>query len=434
MRTAVRKACLLASLVGVCGAAAADGPTVAWRRVVAPRPLTAGVLFGGCSDLARAGDAPSGTLALWTITDRGPNGTATTRGDVTRRTLLAPDFTPSIAKITVAGDGLQELASVDLVMPLTGASGRPLNGRLNGVAADEPMLEADGASPLAPSPDGVDTEGLVPYADGFWACEEYRPSLVRIAADGRVLERHVPQGTQLVGADTVVIDDLPAAYAARRDNRGFEALALSHDGTRLFALLQSPLEHPRPGAASETGNVRFLVLDAATGRPVAEHLYRLGDPADGDYLRRGCPPDDGKLCAMAVSPAGAVLALEQAEGLARVYRIDLSAATDTLGRGGEPIESIRDLPAAAIEPIRKHLVADLGLLLGGMRRDVFGDDSGGKLKLEGMVALDDRRLVLVNDNDFGVHQKPDEPPARTCLWCVVLPAAEQPHTALTNPR
>ena len=385
--------------------------------------------LGGLSDLVVVERRDRDHVTVAAITDRGPNGTADV-GGVSRRTLLEPAFVPSIVFIAVdlAARGVE--VDPARIMPLIGQSGTPANGRPNGVGADEPMLEADGRSPLAASPDGVDTEGLVPCDDGFWACEEYRPSLVRIGRDGRMRERHVPRGAGLVAADTRVLDDLPAAYADRRDNRGFEALAISPDRRRLFALLQSPLEHPAAGAARDTGNVRLLVCDAATGRPVAEHVYRLGDPEDGGFGRTGCPPEDGKLCAMAAIGDGVLLVLEQGDGgVARLYRVDLAAATDTLGHEA-PLEPVHDLAAAGVAPAGKRLVVDLGPHLPQMRRDVRGGD-GGSIKLEGLAVIDGDRLLLVNDDDFGVPKRPEGRRPRTCLWLVTLREPLELHTALT---
>jgi len=400
---------------------AASPPRVDLVAVVVDAALgdTAGCRVGGLSDLAVVGRTGRDRISLAAITDRGPNGTADV-GGASRRTLLAPGFAPAVVTfdldLALRGGTVHATA----VNSLAGVSGRPVNGRPNGVGRDEPMLEADGRTPLAPSPDGVDPEGLVPCGDGFWACEEYRPSLLRIGADGRIRERHVPAGTTLAAADTDVIADLPAALADRRDNRGFEALAISPDATRVYALLQSPLEHPREGAAAASGNVRLLVADAATGRPVAAHVYRLGDPSDPAYLRRGCPPADGKLCAMASVGDGVLVVLEQGDGgLVRLYRVDLAGATDVLARP-DAVEPILDLPAAGLEPVGKRLVADLGPRLTSMRRDVLGPDPKGSIKLEGMVIVDAGRLLLVNDDDFGVGARAGGPPPRTCFWLVTL--------------
>lgn len=427
---------LVAAALASRGAAdVAAVPTVELVAVAAdtPSPAWGGWRLGGLSDLAVTGRAAAERISVATITDRGPNGTADIDG-ASRRTLLAPGFVPSIVTFDLDLAARGATVSPTAVLPLAGASGRPANGRPNGVGRDEPMLEADGTSPLAASPDGVDTEGLVPCGDGYWACEEYRPSLLRLGADGRIRERHVPAGTALAAADTTVIDDLPAALADRRDNRGFEALAISPDATRVYALLQSPLEHPEKGAARRSGNVRLLVADAATGRPLAEHVYRLGDPDDPDYLRRGCPPDDGKLCAMATVGDGVLVVLEQGDGgLARLYRVEVAGATDTRPRP-DAVEPIRDLEAAAIAPVRKRLVADLAPRLASMRRDVLGRDAKGSIKIEGLAVVDAARLLLVNDNDFGVNARGDSAPPRTCFWLVTLAEPLDAVTTVTATR
>jgi len=224
-----------------------------------------------------------------------------------------------------------------------------------------------------------------------------------------------------------------------------DGLALSPDGQRLSLLLQSPLDHPRKKAAKQTGNVRLLVVDAGSGTPVAEHLYRMGDPAAAGWAEYGAPPDDGKLCCLTTLPDGRLLVLEQDDtGLARLYRVDPRSATDTLPqtlRGdGEPVETIGDLAAAGIRPLAKELVADLGPLVSRFRRDVFGaDGSGGgaKLKLEGLAVLDDRRLLIGNDNDFAVPGSSaggvaDGVAARSCLWVIGLPTPLFAHDSLTT--
>jgi hypothetical protein len=179
---------------------------------------------------------------------------------------------------------------------------------------------------------------------------------------------------------------------------------------------------------------------------VAEHVYRLGDPADPDYATKGAPPDDGKLCCLATLADGTLLVLEQDDtGLAKLYQADVTAATDTLprtraaqgsGSSVEPLETVRDLAAAGIAPLAKRLVADLGPLVPRLRRDAFGGDGSGggaSLKLEGLAVLDDRRIMLVNDNDFGVPD-PRSPPPRSCLWVIELPTPLPAHGSLTAGR
>ena len=199
-------------------------------------------------------------------------------------------------------------------------------------------------------------------------------------------------------------------------------------------------------AGRQTGNVRLLVVDAATGGPVAEHVYRLGDPTDQAWATVGAPPADGKLCCLAALANGSLAVLEQDEtGLLRLYRADPQAATDTLPRtrrGDAPaIETIADLAAAGITPLAKTLVADLAPLVPRLRQDVFGtedaDSAGPTLKIEGLAVLDAGRVLLINDNDFAVPEGTGTQAAKNCLWVVGLPGllpAAPAHTGLTPER
>jgi len=420
---------------GLAGRAAADGPTdnaATLERVIPfpAEPLSAGVGLGGLSDLAPA--AGGSVMRFWTLTDRGPNGEVEIDGR-TRRTLTAPAFVPTVLLCELGGDPTGDGAIVvRRTIPLATRSGQPLSGRPLPGGDDDMILDAAGATSVGHDPDGVDSEAVVEAPDGsLWIAEEYGPSLLHVSAEGRVIARFFPAGAAPAGADTDAIATLPAEYARRRENRGFEALAATADGSRLFVLLQSPLEHPRAKAAEKSGNVRLLVFDPQAGRPVAEHVYRLGDPTDAHYLDRGDPPDDGKLCAIAPLDDATLLVLEQADGgLARLYTADLSAATDTLGwrpgdAGGKAaVEEVRDLAAAGIDPVRKRLVADLGPLVPRIREAVHGPGNrrGKKppLKLEGLAVLDDRRVAIVNDDDFGVHTAGDGPRPRSCLFVIDL--------------
>ncbi len=444
---------MLASAGAEEPAANRDGRRDGWRIVktlsLPEVELSGGVRLGGLSDLALAPDAADPKrLRLWSLTDRGPNGTVKTGGKKLR-TLLAPEFVPALVLIECG-----EKATVARIVPLAGRSGTPLSGKPNAIGRDEAVLAADGTTVIDADPNGIDPEGLVPMADGtFWVAEEYRPSLLHLGADGRLVARYVPEGHALAGADGEIKPVLPAAYGLRRDNRGFEGLALAADGSRLWAILQSPLDGVDEEAAKrakKTGNVRLLAFDPAAGRPVAEHVYRLGDPADPDYLTRGAPPKDGKLCAIAAVGADRLLVLEQDDtGLARLYLADLAAATDTLGwqptgkksSSGTLIDTVRDLSAAGVAPVKKTLVADLT----AARRQMWSEateglggrgsaspasrgtsepaaesdaEAEGLIKLEGLAVLDDRRVAIVNDNDFSVHDPKN--PQRTCIWIVEL--------------
>lgn len=412
---------------------AADGPggcRVAWSCSIPDHPLSAGVGIGGLSDLAVSATT-SDVISLWTITDRGPNGTTKVDGR-SARTLVAPEFVPALVLVRVEHGGSQAAratASVEKVVPLVTPKHGPLSGRPRVPDAESPIVHPESLEPVAADPHGVDTEAIVPLGDGtFWIAEEYGPSLIHVSQEGEVLERHVPAGTEATGAGVAERGSLPAAYARRRDNRGFEGLAATPDGRRLWAILQSPLDDEKKKVSRKAGNVRLLAFDPRAGRPVAEHVYRLGNPADPDYLTKGAAPDDGKLCAIAVLAAGRLLVLEQDDdGLAHLYAVSPAGATDTLGwrppaaAEAETLEQVVDLRAARLAPVTKKLVADLTELRATMAAEADGGSRPrhGPLKLEGLAVLGPRHVAIVNDNDFSVHDR--DPPGRASrLWVLEL--------------
>ncbi len=405
---------------------AGTGCRIVWGKRIADVELSAGVPLGGLSDLAPARGLTR--RHFWAITDRGPNGTVDQSGQK-MRTLHAPDFAPTIVLLRVPEDvSTDELISVERVLPLAGPQGKTLTGRPTAGPRYVPVLSADASTELRHDPDGVDTEGVVQMKDGsFWVAEEYGPSLLKVGPDGRAMERHVPAGTADSSAAVPHRETIPADYALRRDNRGFEALALSHDDSKLWVMLQSPLDNPEPKAAKKTGNVRLLAFDTAQGKPVAEHVYRMGDPTDSDYLKKGAPPKDGKLCCMAPLGAEGLLVLEQDdEGLARLYAVSLAGATDTLAwkpkksSDARSLEEVRDLTKAGIEPVAKRLVADLTEYRNVMAAQSDGGElRNGALKLEGLAVIDDRHVLIANDDDFGVHGK-GKHPRRSFLWLIEL--------------
>lgn len=416
------RSCGAACIVVLCMAAAGAGDCrIVWSLTVPDHELSEGVAVGGLSDLTLAAGHARGS-ALWTLTDRGPNGSLQRQGKKVR-TLLSPGFVPCLVLLRIAGDEARSL-TVERMVPLVAADGKPLSGRpLAG--RDDPVFGADGASEVPCDARGVDPEAVVSMADGtFWIGEEYGPSLLHVSAAGRVLGRFMPEGAAAAEDGAEVVRSLPAVYGRRRENRGFEALAAAGDGSRLWALLQSPLDNPGPKAGRKTGNVRLLAFDPRQGRPVAEHVYRLGDPMDEAYLRGGAVPDDGKLCAMAALDNATLLVLEQDDdGLARLYVTSLTGATDTLGgkpSAADDLEEVRDLVGAGISPVRKTLAADLGGLRRTMKKQADGGEKqGGPLKLEGLAVVDGRHVLLIDDNDFSVVGA--DPRSRaTMLWMVEL--------------
>lgn len=93
-----------------------------------------------------------------------------------------------------------------------------------------------------------DVESIQPVADGFWIGEELGPYLIHVTADGKLTDviPTLVDGKPVLSPDnpTLALPADPAKplppYNLRRSN-GFEGLAQSKDGKKLYALLEGPL-------------------------------------------------------------------------------------------------------------------------------------------------------------------------------------------------
>ncbi len=349
------------------------------------------ITLGGISDLWHdAGDPPT---EFWAVIDRGPNGQVAMDGQK-RRTFPVPEFTPSVLHLRLQAASGEErpLIRVLQIVPIVGRSGKGVGGLPNLPEVDPPAFDYTGTKQLDFNPSGLDTEGLVRMRDGsFWVAEEYGPSLVHIDSTGRVQKRFTSAGKRLSGADYEVSDVLPAIYAKRRDNRGFEALALSPDGRILYACMQSSLQNPTGKTGKNSRNCRILAFDTYAERPTAEYVYRFDVAAE---FEPGAKADDMKIGAASMIGSDQMLVLERTDTASRIYAIDMATATNVLGtpwhaaEGPHTLESMDDPSQADIQVCPKQLVVDLT-----KRGEVPG-------KMEGMTVVGDRYIALANDNDF----------------------------------
>lgn len=364
---------------------------------------------------ARPGDPPG---HFWAVGDRGPN--IKVREAIRRYGLdhLAPlgevsgakimprlDVGPAIGQFRIVDD------AVELVdwFPIRNRDGRPISGLPNPESEhllSEPVFDLDGV-PLAADPDGLDTEGLVATRDGgFWVGDEFGPSLVRLDAQGRVVERLLPAEA----GRAVSNSDLPAIAAQRQLNRGFEALAITADEAWLYLAFQSPLAHPDGAAHRKARHVRIWRLDAATGAVLAQFAYPLDSPKtfERDNAAGKFERDDIKVSELLWLAGDRLLVLERGSATTKLYLCAMDCEPlDPSHLDQSTWPTLEELSAGTDHPNFAAL----------SKRLVLSSDQHTELSadLEGMVLLSPSELLLVNDNDFGVEG------VETAFWRISLP-------------
>jgi hypothetical protein len=359
-------------------------------RVLATVP-NGTVLYNGGFGSALAPD-PNDPAVFYLLTDRGPNAAGVTANSII---FGKADFTPQIGKFRMK-DGQLTLEQTIL---LKNAAGQPLTGLPNPIgqgSTGETALDLTGQA-LTPSPDGIDSEGLVLAADGtFWISDEYGPHIAHFDATGRTIERINPFGTGTGGRT------LPLVLARRRPNRGMEGLTITPDGKTLVGLMQSPMYNPSSSAVSGSVVLRVVTFDIASGA-TKQYAYLMENAS-----LTGCSE-------IAAISNTTFLALERdglygtsstaATTFKRVYRFDIAGATDISdaantaagklynGLTVEQLKTRTDLVAAGIMPVTKTLALDL---MTGIS-PVYPHD-----KAEGLALIGSDLLAISNDDDFGV--------------------------------
>lgn len=371
------------------------------------------LFLGGFSGLYYEGRTKSGKLKFVTHTDRGPNGEPTG----VRRPFLLPDFTPEIVRLQL--DPRSGKLSITQRIQLRRSDGSLLTGLPNTALAGDgntpyndevPVDLFDQVLPLDPL--GGDFEGVVVDANGhFWLCDEYRPAIYHFDADGVMVERFVPEGTAAAAGaapGTFGTEALPAVLAQRRQNRGFEGLALQNG--KLYAFVQSPARNPATlsnGTLNAMRNVRVVELDPAT-HATRQFMYIMDNPASvgADDTRAD------KIGDVSALPGGGFLVVERDDDAIssdapatitkKVYATNLTGATvitpalDIVYNVNGVAKSLDQMTAAELATVG---VTPLGKVL---RVDLPTAGYNAVQKVEGLAVIDADTIAVVNDNDFGV--------------------------------
>ncbi|CVI61190.1 MULTISPECIES: esterase-like activity of phytase family protein [Agrobacterium] len=256
------------------------------------------------------------------------------------------------------------------------------------IAATRELKDETGA---AFAPKGIDAEGVALDRKGgklYWSSErdlKNQPALYVSDLDGSNVKR-------LELPDAYLVDD--AKTKGVQNNLAFEGLTLMPG--RLIAATENALIQDGPKATPQAGSpARILVIDTATLKPVAEHVYvteaisKTPTAAEPKY-------NDNGLSAIAALPDGRFVAVERnfASGVGnhiRFFIADMSRADNILGK-----DKIDPASVAAVSksPWFEINEGDFGLDIDNIESFAFGPVVDGK-----------QLFVIASDDNFNTGKQ-----------------------------
>ena len=374
--------------------------------------------LGGFSGLHFEGYAANGNLKFITNTDRGPNGEPVSD----KRPFLLPAFAPEIVRFELnPSTGVISITErIQLKQPsmslLTGLPNTAITGTTSTPYNDEAPINLFNAT-LPLDAMGGDFEGVVIAPDGtFWMVDEYRPAIYQFSAAGVMLKRYVPQGTAAAAGQpvgTFGTEALPAVIGQRRQNRGFEGIALQNG--RIYAFVQSPIRNPSnlsSGTLNNSRNIRIVEFNPVTETTTRQFLYIMDNPDLGgatnsraDKIGDAVPFTNGQF--LVVERDDDAIDTDPIDKIEKkIYRFNLGGATDISafsgavalpGGGSKTVDQMTaaELASVNIVPIQKFLHIDLA-------------KAGYNTveKVEGLALISPDSIAVINDNDFNVGASP----------------------------
>jgi len=354
----------------------------------------------------------------YALVDRGPGG-----GVISYQTRVEK-FSITTDPTTGAITNYQLLGTI----PFTVAAGTTLNGvtyaettPFNGLNAK--ILNGNGGV-LGVS---QDPEGVVVGKNGnFFVSDEYGPSIYEFNPAGVFVRAFTAPSNLIAKASGIPYyagDDNPATTLGRQSNRGYEGLTISPDGTKLYAILQDPLQEEGSGGSNpgrSSPNVRIIRYDVATGLSDAQYIYQLEALSDINARIPGTVDDfsassQGRnigISSLVAINNNEFLVIERDNrgvgiddptgtrpiGSKRVFKIDLTLATDVTNTN---LAGTNALPVG-VTPVSKTFFLDIAGAIQGAGQTVPEKFEGltiGSRLSDGTFAL-----ILATDNDFSVTQ------------------------------
>jgi hypothetical protein len=359
----------------------------------------------GC--LARDPDDATGST-FWTLDDRGLSEPYES-GSTSARVFALPDYHQKLVKWRLE-DGALKALEIDSIASLESASVYTVGLPSSKVDGEDPAWRGrldtalvDPSAVLAPVPHGYDFEALrIAPSGNFLVSDELGPFLLEI-----------DKATKRIAKEWYPGKGLPKVFAKRRDNRGFEAMAVTPSG-KVLAMLQSPADNWANGDSKDSRMLRILRFDPAT-ETSSEYVYLLD--LKGTSARLGSETKIGDVVALSETR---FLAIEHGADGSGKYCIDLvefdiAQATDihdpedkAKGRTyavGSSVMTPEQIgmdtstavwASAGIVPVTKSVrLADL----------LSAGTAWTSEKPEGLEILGDSAVALLNDDDYGAQDK-----------------------------
>jgi hypothetical protein len=293
--------------------------TAAPAALAMPEFVNGLALPGGLLDRSGGTDANTGRIGYfsdihydakrkhwWGLSDRGPGG-----GTLHYETRVQR-FKLDIDEVTGAISNFKILQTV--------------------IFRDEAGNALDGIAPHPTNELGksFDPEGFVvhPKSGHFLVSDEYGPSLHEFDRDGirvRVFTTPANLIPRNAASDTPNYADDTGNTAGKRTNRGFEGLAISPDGTYVYAMLQSAMldEHGGSGMCS-----RIVKFDTESGAAVAQYAYQMEGSSQGRGISALVAVNDHEFLVLERNNRGIGVGAEISPPNKKVFRIDLGGAAD----------------------------------------------------------------------------------------------------------
>lgn len=331
----------------------------------------------------------------------------------TGRSFPVPAFAPTIVYLSPRGDS-REMPIIKSI-PLRGRDLKPITGLPNTMLDEVPYGPGCRGDPLPYDPSGLDTEdiALIPGTDYVALVDEHSPSVVVANyKTGKITSRHVPRKLRklLKDAPYKIVGDMLNIYTQRRKNRGFEGVVVDNIGKYVIAIVQSPMIG-ESGKFDNNAIIRcaYFDMEIRNGIPMLSYswsfIIEASSPAA--YADPSVVPKDMKYSAAQYHSKSKFIALERASGQVKLFLVDFSKATNidnTLYNDSLSLERLTKgvfLPEQfKVKPAEKALVWDSIPGVGG----TTNYDGGDKIEGFAIDMMDDSKLWVINDNDFGLEK------------------------------